>query len=87
LLHVIAIEGVLSRGDVFGIVTLQHVAEVSSLLIDAPKLIRTRDELAVAVPAFDPCDTVVKAEEPSFVPFALRVLDLAVLLAHLVIWS
>lgn len=63
------------------------MTEVAGGLVDAPQFVGAGDELAFLVPAFDPCDAVVKAEEACLVPSAAGALDLAVLLAHLVVGS
>lgn len=63
------------------------MTEVAGPGIDAPQLVRPRDELAFFVPAVDPGDAVVESEEAHLDHPPARVLDPAVLLPRLVVWD
>jgi hypothetical protein len=77
----------LARADEVGVISLQHVPKIARHLVDAPEFVRAWNELSFFVPAFNPCDAIVEAEETGRVPSAAFVLDSAVLFAHLVIRS
>lgn len=62
------------------------MAEAGVALIDAPKLVRAWNELALFVPAVDPGNAIVQLEEADLDHAAFGILDRAVLLPDLVVW-
>ncbi len=49
--------------DPLGRVLLEHLAKALGIAVDAPHLVRPRDERAMLVPAVHPRDAVVEPEE------------------------
>lgn len=81
----VAVLGVDAGFDECGIVAFAHVAEGVRGAVYAPELVGAGDEFAVLVPALDPGDAVVEAEEAHVYVFAALVGNGAVGFAHLVL--
>jgi hypothetical protein len=80
--------GRVAGADESWVVAFAHVAEVVGGCVDAPEFVAcfaAGDEDAVLVPAVDPSDAVVEAEEAGLDPLAALVLDVRRLLAALVV--
>lgn len=76
-----------SRGNIPGVIAFEHVSEMASVVVDAPKLVRTWDEFTILVPALNPSDAVVKAEESRKVGFPAGALGFAMHLSHQIVGS